>query len=224
VLDDNAARVLAATACWYDPVELGAAWGELSAVASAHPHLLAAELGHDLVSVAATAMVRACDVLLVDAVAAWRRARGDFAAAADRFLRALDDLDALLSIRPELQLATWEAAAAAHSHDPASRSVLVDNARRIVSVWITSRRLELEDYSARLWAGLVGGLYRPRWRAFVDELTTALDDARAPDPDALTRRITAVTGDYIAGLVPRAPATADEPLVLLRRLLETYGR
>ena len=76
---------------------------------------------------------------------------------------------------------------------------MLDNARRIVSVWDTIDRASLTDYSARLWSGLVGGLYRERWRAWVDELIAARAAGRDPDEAALTRRIDEVTAAFLAG-------------------------
>ena len=146
-----------------------------SEVAERHPDALSGELGHDLVSVAATAISRACDRLVVDVVRAWTSSSDELVAAGDRLLTALDDLDGLLSTRPEFRLVTWERAATAHAHDADEARILLDNARRIVSVWDTIDKLPLTDYSARLWSGLVGGLYRERWRVWIEELIAAAD-------------------------------------------------
>ena len=123
---------------------------------------------------------------VVDVGTAWHRSAADLAAGARS---ALSDLDNALSIRPELRLSTWESAAMSHAHDPADGPILRDNVRRIVSVWSTVDRLSLTDYSARLWNGLVGGLYRERWRVWLEELMAARNGGGQPDETALTRRI-----------------------------------
>jgi alpha-N-acetylglucosaminidase len=222
VLDEGELGRLLDAACWYDPTELFEAWRDLLDVASTHPEMLSAELGHDLVSIAATAVVRACDRLLIDVVTSWHHRQDELAGAGDRFLAALHDLDTLLATRPELQLTTWEMAAAAHAHGNEDRRVLLDNARRIISVWDTSDRVLLTDYSARLWSGLVEGLYLRRWRVWIEELTAAVKDGRPPDEPTLTSRVNAVTDTFIAGIAPHPPASGSDPLTELRRLFATY--
>jgi alpha-N-acetylglucosaminidase len=207
---------------WYGAADLSAAWSDLLDVAETHPDALSGELGHDLVSVAATAISRACDRLLVDVVTAWRRSPQELAAAGGRLMTALGDLDALLSIRPELRLESWEGAAAAHARNVDDRRILLDNARRIVSVWDTTDKPALTDYSARLWHGLVGGLYRERWRVWIEELVAARAAAREPDETELTRRIDEVTEAFLAGTAPANVGGDLEPLAELRRLLTVY--
>jgi alpha-N-acetylglucosaminidase len=199
VLDERELRTIVDAPHWYDEAELSAAWTDLSEVAERHPDALPGELGHDLVSVAATAISRTCDRLVVDVVRAWPRSSDELVAAGDRLLAALDDLDGLLSTRAEFRLATWERAATAHAHDADEARILLDNARRIVSVWDTIDKLPLTDYSARLWSGLVGGLYRERWRVWVEELIAARTAGRDPDEAVLSRRIGEVTEAFLAG-------------------------
>jgi alpha-N-acetylglucosaminidase len=156
-------------------------------------------------------------------VATWRHSSQELAAAGDRFLAALDDLDALLSVRPEFRLTTWEHAAAAHAHGVDGQRILLDNARRIVSVWDTVDKLPLTDYSARLWSGLVGGLYRERWRTWTEELVSARTAGRDPDETELTRRITEVTEAFLVGNSPRTVRGDADSLAELRRLLGVYS-
>ena len=96
-------RTLVDAPRWYDEAELSRHGRDLSEGAERHPDALAGELGHDLVSVAATALSRACDRLVVEVVTAWPRSSDELVAAGDRFLAALDDLDGLLSTRPEFR-------------------------------------------------------------------------------------------------------------------------
>ena len=224
VVDEAELGTLVEPPLWYEEAELAAAWSHLLEAAEAHPDALSGELGHDLVSVAATAISRACDRLLADVVATWRHSSRELAAAGDRFLAALDDLDALLSVRPEFRLTTWEHAAAAHAHGVDGQRILLDNARRIVSVWDTVDKLPLTDYSARLWSGLVGGLYRERWRMWTEELVSARTAGRDPDETELTRRITEVTETFLVGTAPTSVERDHEPLAELRRLLDVYGQ
>jgi alpha-N-acetylglucosaminidase len=223
LLDQPTLTAIVDDACWYNPAELFAAWGELLDVASAHPELLAAELGRDLVSIAATAMSRACDRLLLHVVDAWYHSRDELAGASSRFLSALSDFDGLLSIRPELRTATWESAAQSHVESNDDRRLLIDNARRIISVWDTTEKPPLTDYAARFWSGLVGELYRERWRAWLDELGAAANNRRAPDETNLASRINAITNAFIAGTTQRPAPRIGDPVAELQRLRTVYA-
>lgn len=201
---------------WHDPAALAGAWRDLHSVAEQHPQLMETELGHDLVSVAATALMRVCD-RITSVVAEGEPDSGS------ALIRAFDDLDLLLSLRPELRLSTWEAAAAHWGDDEKERALLLDNARRVVSVWINSDRTDLTDYSARLWSGLVSGLYRERWTAWLEELETAAHARRPPDDARLSERITEVTEAFLSNGAGRALPLPRSPLVELRHLLGEYG-
>lgn len=96
-------------------------------------------------------------------------------ALADTLIDTLDrlmlDLDAVLSLHPLYNLSLWEEKAMKMASDEATRHRNAVNARRIVTVWYGDHRYDepVQDYSARLWAGLVRDYYRPRlvqtWRA-----------------------------------------------------------
>ena len=223
VLDDRELRALVNAPLWYDEADLTDAWSSLLEVAEAHPDALSRELGHDLVSIAATAISRACDRLLVDVVGAWPQSAGVLAAAGDGLLTALDDLDRLLSIRPEFRLSTWLTSAAEQSRDGEERRILLDNARRIVSVWDSVDTVPLTDYSARLWNGLVAGLYRERWRVWIDGLVAARTAGCDPADTELSRRIDEVTQAFLAGTTDTPGRVSPEPLAELWRLREVYG-
>lgn len=51
--------------------------------------------------------------------------------------------------------------------------MLLDNARRIITVWGSTASPLLDDYAGRLWGGLVGGYYRDRWELWARGLARA---------------------------------------------------
>jgi alpha-N-acetylglucosaminidase len=134
-------------------------------------------------------------------------------------LNALLDLDGLLDTRPELRLRTWEQAAAAWATDDAERALLIDNARRIVSVWTTPEHAPLTDYSARPWSGLVGGFYRERWQCWIDGLTTGT----APDEGALQTAIAARSHEFLRNGAEVGTGTPTSTAAAARQLLERYA-
>jgi alpha-N-acetylglucosaminidase len=75
-------------------------------------------------------------------------------------LELLAQLDRLLESHPLLRLEKWVAFAEKHSNNPALQHFYRSNARRIVTVWGPP----VNDYSCRVWSGLVRDFYRERMR------------------------------------------------------------
>ena len=138
-----------------------------------------------------------------------RAGRVDLRAAAS-FLDAFDDLDDLVATRPSMRLETWVAAARRWADDATGRRVLEDNARRIVTVWNTTGNRQLDDYSARIWSGLVGGYYRRRWELWLRFLPEALDaDRRVAAQAALDAELRRLADDFIAAGPAASAGPAD---------------
>jgi alpha-N-acetylglucosaminidase len=83
-----------------------------------------------------------------------------------RFRTLLTDADRILTLHPLYRLERWEQMAARMGTDATESKTYARNARRIVSTWGTSASSGLNDYSARVWSGLVRGYYLPRWLAY----------------------------------------------------------
>lgn len=94
---------------------------------------------------------------------------------ADTLISTLDqlmlDLDAILTLHPLYNLAVWEEKAMLMADDEATKKRNAVNARRLVTIWYGDHTYDepVQDYSARLWAGIVRDYYRPRliqtWKA-----------------------------------------------------------
>ncbi|MGP3776527.1 alpha-N-acetylglucosaminidase [Streptomyces sp. SDT5-1] len=95
------------------------------------------------------------------------------------WMRLLDD--ALATSEHHL-LGRWLAEARAWGADRAEQNRLEYDARSILTTWGDREGSEagLRDYANREWAGLVSGLYLPRWRRYFAELTDALAEDRQP--------------------------------------------
>lgn len=75
-----------------------------------------------------------------------------------RALGQLGTLDRLLESHPTLRLKKWIDFALAHQGSPDEQGSREKNARRIVTVWGPP----INDYSCRVWSGLVRDYYAPR--------------------------------------------------------------
>lgn len=90
-------------------------------------------------------------------------------------------IDALLEGHPTLDLRNWIAKArAAAEGDQTLADRYETNARRIVTIWGPP----VNDYSARIWSGLVGSYYFPRYRLWWE----ALDNGTSAGLDAFERQ------------------------------------
>lgn len=98
------------------------------------------------------------------------------------WLDRMDLLDRLLAGSPQHLLGAWLAEARAWGADRAEQDRLEYDARSLVTTWGGRAAADagLHDYADREWSGLVGGLYRTRWKTYFTELTSALEAGRAP--------------------------------------------
>ena len=81
-----------------------------------------------------------------------------------RFEATLRAMDELLAHHPTLRLDRWLDFARRAAATPAEAQQFVRNARRLVTVWGPP----VDDYSARVWNGLVGSYYLPRWHHYFE--------------------------------------------------------
>lgn len=207
---------------WYPWPRLLRAWEHLVGAAEDVPALAEGPLGHDLVDVAMTVLSRVADHRYLEIVEHLTRHRAVPDQEVARFLEVFDDLDALLDTRPEYRYRTWEAKATSWATSTEDYRVLADNARRILTVWITLDNLRLDDYAARLWSGLVGDYYRSRWEFWGRGLPEALTD---PERAAtrLAYRLDEHSERFLRQGLPHPPTSTESTLVRSRRLLERYA-
>lgn len=108
--------------------------------------------------------------LLVKAID-WQYEIGD-TARAEKFEKDFEHLmkgmDRLLSVHPTLRLDRWVDYARRQADTPEQRLQYEKNARRIVTIWGPP----VDDYSARVWAGLIRDYYLPRWKHYFDSRKT----------------------------------------------------
>jgi len=90
----------------------------------------------------------------------------------------------LLATHRGFMLGAWLAQARAWGKDEAERAQLEYDARSILTVWGPRKAADdngLRDYANREWAGLVSGLYLPRWQRFFTSLEAALRTGEKPE-------------------------------------------
>jgi alpha-N-acetylglucosaminidase len=171
--------------------------------------------GNDLALATTALLLRVIDHRYLDVVAAARAGRRD-PAAAEAFLAAFDDLDALVATRPELRLETWVGAARRWG------GTAEDNARRVLTTWNTADNPALDDYAARIWSGLVGGYHKRRWELWLRHLPLE-PGGRAAAQAALDADLRELVERFIAE-GPAVAASGDRDVrTASREVLGRYG-
>ncbi len=99
-------------------------------------------------------------------------------------LTYLFETDHLLESHPNLKLSNWISLARSHGTTPEEQNNYEHNARRLVTVWGPP----INDYSARMWSGLIRDFYAPRMNAYFDALKANQPFARAQWEEAWVMR------------------------------------
>ena len=95
-------------------------------------------------------------------------ADGDMAKAKEleaTFERLMLRMDALLSAYPTSNLQSWIDRARSYGVSDSQADAYESNARRIVTIWGPP----VDDYSARIWSGLIRDYYLPRWKFYFNQ-------------------------------------------------------
>ncbi len=101
----------------------------------------------------------------------------------DRGIQFLTDCDRLLESHPLDRLQRWTDFARAHGTNDSEKDFYEENARRIVTTWGPP----VNDYSNRMWSGLIRDYYRQRMRLIFDALKTGKHFERAKWEESYVR-------------------------------------
>lgn len=124
-------------------------------------------------------------------------------------------LDAALELHPNYRLSRWEEQAQKMGLPSGQQDLYARNARRLVTTWIAphNSREPVNDYSARLWSGLVRDYYLPRLQAYFH---SAL---RGEDPSPAISKVENAFVEAAPSLTT-SMTIASDTLAFLRSLLE----
>ena len=79
-------------------------------------------------------------------------------------------MDALLSAYPTSNMTHWINMARAYGRNTQDADFYEINARRIITIWGPP----VDDYSARIWGGLIRDYYLPRWKHYFEQKKTGI--------------------------------------------------
>lgn len=134
--------------------------------AACAPELKDSELyGVDLAELAAAYVGGKLEIVAAAINNAYLYGDQEKAAALEKeFITLATGMDKVLESHPTHQLERWLDFARQHGSSEALKNYYEKNARRIVTVWGPP----VDDYSARIWSGLIRDYYLPRWQHYFD--------------------------------------------------------
>jgi len=171
----------------YEPVKLACAAALLADCAS--------DLGdvdtyrYDLVHIIRQVLANLAVSRHEEIVAAYdRKDRQALAAAGERFISLMREMDELLATREEFLLGRWLADAKRWAASPEEERLYEWNARNLITLW-GPKDGPLYDYASKQWAGLIRGFYVPRWERFLTALDRSLAENSPFDAAAFEQNI-----------------------------------
>ena len=118
------------------------------------------------------------------------------------------DIHRLLESQPPLRLELWLNYAKAYGTTDSLRHYYEKNARRIITIWGPP----VDDYSARIWSGLIRDYYLPRWQHYFASRRSGI-----PFDFAAWERNWVEQSRGVSSVEPY-----DNPVEAARQLIHTY--
>jgi len=204
----------------YDPLKIVDAWRLLLECADQ----LAASDGfrYDLTDVGRQVLANLSGPLygrMLDA--ARRKDRAQLAAASQRFLELIRDMDQLVGTRREFLLGRWIADAKRWAGNDRERALYEWNARNQITLW-GDRDSSLHDYARKQWSGLLSDFYLARWEMFLKRLGASLESG-TPFDAALFEKDVRQLEDHWTHRRDEFPAEPQgDSIAVGRKMLEKY--
>ncbi len=175
---------------------------------------------YDLVDVVRQTVANRAYHLQIEVAEAYKAGdKTKFAELSEEFLGLLMAQDRLLETRPEFMLGTWTNQARKIGATTTDKDLYEWNARTQITTWGNRKSaFILDNYAYKEWAGVLHDVYHPRWKAFFDELTLALDEEREPrkiDYFGMAEAWCRLTNNYAA-------APSGDPVAVAAEVYETW--
>ena len=111
-----------------------------------------------------------------------------FQAESDKFLRIIDNMEAVTSTSKYYMLGNWvnQAKRLAANADDFAKDIYEWNAKALVTTWGSINQANgggLSDYANRQWSGLLNDFYKMRWELFIHARISELKGESFTNPD-----------------------------------------
>lgn len=205
----------------YSNIRLASAWENLLKAADQFGAVDTYEF--DLVNVARQVLSNHASVLHGKMVKAYAEKNVNaFVATSRNFLQLFMDIDELLGTREEFLLGKNLEEAKRWGATPEEKSVLEWNARRILTLWGSTTRLN--DYARKEWSGLISGYYQIRWEKFIGEIQKELQTGKPYDKAVFNDKLITWTANWSdeKDIFPHEPQ--GESVAVAKKLWAKYGQ
>ena len=133
----------------------------------------------------------------------------------------IEDMDALAACEPQFSLKKWLDDASACAKTEEEAAYYRRNARTILTSW--GNECSIRDYSSRNWSGLIKSYYAPRWKMFIEEILSCIEDGREYNQAVFFERITEFENQWAAQEQHIEYNQPSDYKTLTKELLERYG-
>ena len=141
-------------------------------------------------------------------------------------MELLDDLDLLLSSRPEFSLEKWIGDARRWGVSDGCADEYEKNVRHILTVWYDCGFETLDDYANRNYSGLTRTYYKTRWEMFCDEIEQTVAVGKRFDQNSFDKKMWNVGLSWCdsVGLDEPEQTSNMSPAQLSLMMYDKYGR
>lgn len=115
-----------------------------------------------------------------------------------KMTQLLKDLDILLARHPFFSLQRWLKSAEAFGINDKEKKYYRKNALTLVTTWGETPQ-SLNEYASRTWHGLVSDYYAPRWKMFISEVLSCLQNGKQFDQKAFNARMNEFERMFVDG-------------------------
>ena len=145
-----------------------------------------------------------------------------FEAAAEDFLKLIDDMDRLLGTREEFLLGCWLEDAREIGKTEAESDLYEHNARNQITLW-GNKDCRIRDYACKHWNGMMSGFYRPRWEMFFETCKAAMQSGQPMDYDAFVERSKDWEWNWTFGKEEYADEPSSDEIKECMNIWNAYG-
>lgn len=141
-------------------------------------------------------------------------------------MELLDDLDLLLSSRPEFSLEKWISDARRWGASDGRADEYEKNVRHLLTVWYDCGFETLDDYANRNYSGLTRTYYKTRWEMFCDEIERTVAVGKRFDQDSFDKKMwdAGISWCDSVGLDELEQTSNISPAQLSLMMYDKYGR
>ncbi len=159
-----------------------------------------------------------------------------FERSVNAFVKLLEDVDRLLSTRPELCLSTHLKEARDYACCDRDKQNFEINELCLLTIWGPMKDSQLYDYAWKEWGGLIKTYYLPRWYSFFEQLAVYFKkrkcnvtttkrrhgDREDYSGTPFYKNVEKFEKNWLSNYKPEAPSQEDT-LEIARELIEKYA-